>query len=65
MENRFRDNLKSFRKAGKISQQQLAVVLHTTVKTISHWETGYTEPSINQLLELAEFFGITLEELLT
>ena len=64
MENHFRDNMKSFRKAGNVSQQQLAVALHTTVKTISHWETGYTEPSINQILELAEFFGVTLDELL-
>ena len=59
------DNLKRLRKEGGITQQQLAVALHTTVKTISHWETGYTEPSINQILELSEFFGVDLEDLLT
>lgn len=65
MKNCFMDNLKRLRKEGKITQQQLAVALHTTVKTISHWETGYTEPSINQILELSEFFGVDLEDLLT
>lgn len=65
MKNCFMENLKRLRKEGKITQQQLAVALHTTVKTISHWETGYTEPSINQILELSEFFGVDLEDLLT
>jgi len=64
MENHFRENLKIFRKAGRISQQRLADALHTTVKTISHWETGYSEPSIKQILDLAEFFEISLEDLL-
>ena len=65
MKNCFVENLKRLRKEGKITQRQLAVALHTTVKTISHWETGYTEPSINQILELADFFGVSLEELLS
>lgn len=58
------DNLKHFRKEGKVTQQQLAAALHTTVKTISHWETGYSEPSINQIIELADFFNVSLEDLL-
>ena len=65
MENRFRSNLQQLRKEGKMTQRQLASALHISVKTISHWETGYTEPSVTQILDLAQFFNISLEELLT
>ncbi|MBR4801032.1 MAG: helix-turn-helix transcriptional regulator [Clostridia bacterium] len=64
MENNFKENLKQLRKEGGLSQTQLANALNLTVKTISHWETGYTEPSIKQILELAEFFHVSLEDLL-
>ena len=64
MENNFKENLKQLRKENGLSQTQLARALNLTVKTISHWETGYTEPSIKQILELAEFFHVPLEDLL-
>ncbi len=64
MNNNFKNNLKSLRKENKITQQDLAKALHITLKTISHWETGYTEPSISQILELADFFHVDLEDLL-
>ena len=64
MENNFKENLKQLRKENKLSQTQLASALNLTVKTVSHWETGYTEPSIKQILELAEFFHVPLEDLL-
>ena len=64
MENNFKDNFKQLRKDSKLTQQQMSLALNTTVKTISHWETGYTEPSINQILEIADFFTVSLEELL-
>ena len=65
MENNFSTNLKQLRIENKVTQQQLAQALNTTVKTVSHWETGYTEPSIKQILDLATFFNVSLEDLLT
>jgi len=47
-----------------LSQAQLAERLSVTVKTLSHWETAYSEPSIQQILTIAEYFGITVDELL-
>lgn len=64
MEVGFRENLKQFRKERNLSQSELAKGLNTTVKTVSHWETGYSEPSIAQLLDIAMFFRITVDELL-
>jgi len=64
MTNKFKSNLKTLRKENGITQQALADALNITLKTISHWETGYTEPSISQIIELATFFHVKLEDLL-
>ena len=64
MRNGFAKNLKDLRKLCALSQAQLAERLSVTVKTLSHWETAYSEPSIQQILAIAEYFGITVDELL-
>ncbi|MBP5467152.1 MAG: helix-turn-helix transcriptional regulator [Clostridia bacterium] len=46
-----------------ITQEQLAKKLNISLKTISHWETGYTEPSITQLIAIADLYSISLDEL--
>ena len=60
----FPENLKLLRRAKGISQAQLASTLNTSLKSVSHWETGYTEPSIAQLVSLADYFDVSLDELL-
>ena len=60
----FSENLKILRKENKIGQNKLATELSVSTKTISHWETGYTEPSITQLIAIANYFNITLDELI-
>ena len=59
----FSENLKYLRKIKNIGQNELAKNVNTTLKTISHWETGYCEPSIAQLIALADYFEISLDEL--
>lgn len=59
----FMDNLKSLRKIKETDQKTLAEHLNISAKTISHWETGYTEPSISQLIQLADFFDVSIDEL--
>ncbi len=59
----FPESLKNLRVIRGVGQKQLADMLNTTVKTVSHWETGYSEPSIAQLIELADYFDVTLDEL--
>lgn len=61
---KFNENLKLFRAGKGVGQKQLAELLNITVKTVSHWETGYCEPSINQLIALADFFDVTVDELI-
>ena len=59
----FSENLKNLRKANKLDQTKLALAVNVSPKTVSHWETGYTEPSINQLILLANYFDVTIDEL--
>ncbi len=61
----FYENLKALRKENKIDQTKLAKELKVSPKTVSHWETGYTEPSISQLISLSKIFNVSLDELIT
>lgn len=51
MENYFTKNLKDLRAEFGISQAQLAKRLNIAANTISRWETGFSEPSIQQILD--------------
>lgn len=59
----FQKNLKALRAERGIGQAELAKTLDISVKMVSHWETGYTEPSIAQLIALADYFDVTIDEL--
>ncbi|MBQ8428402.1 MAG: helix-turn-helix transcriptional regulator [Clostridia bacterium] len=59
----FSKNLKNLRAGADIGQATLAEKVNVSLKTISHWETGYTESSIAQLIMLAEIFGVTIDDL--
>lgn len=59
----FAENLKLLRHSKDLGQQTLADILNISAKTVSHWETGYTEPSISQLIHLAELFDVSIDEL--
>ena len=57
----FKDNLKKLK---SLSQQQLAEKLNVSFKTISHWELGYSEPSLSMLTKLKKVLNASYEELL-
>lgn len=61
---KFAENLRNWRVSQGILQRQLAEKLNVSMQTLSHWETGYTEPSIQQLIALADFFDTTVDELI-
>lgn len=55
--------LKELRKSKKISQYEIANFLGVTQATYNRYETGKSEPSLEILVKLANYFGITLDEL--
>lgn len=59
-----KDNLKLIRKSKGLSQLELANILGISFKTISHWESGYSEPSLDMLKQLKLVLDASYEELL-
>ncbi len=59
--------LKSYREERGIKQADLAKRLGTSTATLSRWESGRTNfnPTLSQLVIMADMFGITLMELLS
>ena len=60
----FCDRLKNAREDRDISQQEMADLLNITQSNYSKIETGIQEPSLNQLMLIAEYFNLTIDELL-
>ncbi len=58
----FARNLRRLR--GKRTQEALAHELGVSSATISHWECGVKEPSLETLRRLAEHLGVTPAEML-
>ena len=56
--------LKDFRKEKGITQEQLAEELGVSGRTISRWETGKNMPDISLLVEIAEFFDVSIPEII-
>jgi len=57
-------NLKKFRKASGLTQEQLAGRMNLTRQAISNWENDKSQPDIDSLAQLAEIFGISVEEMI-
>ncbi|MBO6204451.1 MAG: helix-turn-helix transcriptional regulator [Selenomonas sp.] len=59
----FKDNLRNYRRAANMSQKELGEKLNVVQGTIASWEKGRNEPSIAMLIQLADIFDCTLDEL--
>ncbi len=62
MNNVFSDNLKKFRLAKGLTQEQAAERLKVNSQTVSRWECGTTLPDVLTLPELAELYGVTVDD---
>lgn len=56
-------NIASLRKARGLTQQELAHQVNYSDKSISKWELGYAVPSVDILMDLSSFFGVTMDYL--
>lgn len=60
----FGELLSELRLDHKMTQQDLAGVLHVSVGTISNYEKGVHFPDIEKLINIADFFHVTTDYLL-
>lgn len=58
------DNIKNYRKKNNMSQDELAEKLGVSRQSISLWETGQTQPTIDNIIALAKIFNISSDMLL-
>ena len=56
--------LKELRKEKSLTQEQLAEKFFTSRRSVSRWETGSNMPDLDVLIDLADFYGVELRELL-
>lgn len=58
------ENIKHFRKAKGISQEEMAVKLHVVRQTVSKWENGLSAPDADVLVHMAELLDVSVSRLL-
>lgn len=56
--------LKELRKGKNITQETFAEILQVSGRTVSRWETGSNMPDISLLVKIAEFFDVSILEIL-
>jgi transcriptional regulator with XRE-family HTH domain len=60
----FQKNLKYCRKRFGISQEELALQVKRGQSTVGGWENNVSEPNIDNLIMISDFFGVRIDELL-
>ncbi len=58
------ENIRAFRKGKGMTQEQLAETLNVSLGVISKWELGLSTPEIGIVMEMADFFGTSVDVLL-
>lgn len=61
----FNKKLQELRKQKGLTQEELAQSLYVSRTAVSKWESGRGYPNIDSLRAIANFFGITIDELLS
>ncbi len=61
----FNQKLQELRKSKGLTQQELAESLYVSRTAISKWESGRGYPNIDSLKEIAKFFSVKVDDLLS
>lgn len=58
-----KERLKELRLAKQLKQNEFAKHLDISDRTVRHYENGDREPDIDKLIEIADFFEVSLDYL--
>ncbi len=56
--------LRELRKEKGITQEEFAEILNISGRTVSRWETGSNMPDISLLVEISEFYDVSIPEII-
>ncbi len=59
----FYENLKYLRKGANLTQEQLAEKLNVSRQAVTKWESGQSMPDIQNLKQMADMFGVSMDNL--
>lgn len=59
--NFFSKNLKYLREKKNLDQQKVAEDLNIPQSTLSCWETGIRTPKVEQIIDIANYFGVKID----
>lgn len=59
----FGKNLKQIRLAMGATQEQMAMMLDMTTRGYRNYELGCREPNLSDLVKIADFFSVSLDDL--
>ena len=59
----FKDNLAQMRKVVQLTQEDVAEKLGVTRQSVAKWESGESVPDLDKCKQLAEIFGVSLDDL--
>ncbi len=59
----FKDNLVQMRKMLQMTQEDIAEKLGVTRQSVAKWETGESIPDLDKCKQLADIFGVSLDDL--
>ena len=64
MRKQTQNRIRELRKKARLSQQTLADQIGVFRNTISNWETGYSQISLENAKNVAEYFWVNIDYLL-
>lgn len=64
MEISIGENIKRLRRSKGMTQEQLADILNISNAAVSKWERGDSFPDITLLFPIADYFGVSVDELM-
>ena len=56
--------LSELRNQKGLTQRQIAPIFGVSQSTLNNWEHGHTQPSIEQLIKLANYFDVSVDYLI-
>ena len=59
----FKDNLVQMRKVLQLTQEDIAEKLGVTRQSVAKWEAGQSIPDLDKCKQLADIFGVSLDDL--